>query len=195
MAHPRTVLLRSLATPAIALGVVAGTIGLTVVTGACGGAIDNSELFQEGASSSSGASGATPQPTSTPPSKPTATPPPAPTSSPPKPNDKPCVVSFKQDVLQLFDDYDCTSSACHGGNVNEPRISVNNPTATYQGLKNFKLSTGKAYVVVGATDPKTSGMSCNLRGECGVSMPVGDKLDAEELKIIDDWLACGAPLN
>jgi hypothetical protein len=193
MAHPRSVFLRSLATPAIALGVVAGTIGLTIVTGACGGAIDNGELFQEG--SSSGASGTTPTPTSTPPSKPTATPTPAPTSSPPKPNDKPCVVSFEKDVLQLFEDYDCTSSSCHGGNLNAPRITASNPTGTYQALKSFKLSTGKAYVAVGATDPKSSAMYCNLRGQCGVPMPIGDKLDEEELQVIDDWLACGAPLN
>jgi len=181
MAHrSRSALLVSLVAPAIGLAI------------ACGGAIDNGELFKGDEGSSSGSSGTTPTPTSRPTSGPTPQPVPVP---PPKPNDKPCVVSFEKEVMQLFENYDCSSAACHGSGLNRPQIDSDDPQLTYKTLVSFKTSGGKPYVAVGSTDPKSSGMYCNLRGDCGVRMPLGNKVDSADLKTLDTWLACGAPFN
>jgi hypothetical protein len=169
--------------------------GAVIVVAACGGAIDNGDLFQKDQGTTSGTSGGTPSPSPSPSSSPT-TAPPSPTPSPPKPATK-CAVSFKADVLALFAKHDCSALECHGGPAafNEPAIDTTNPQTAYKQITTFTLSTGKTYVAVGNTEPKASGMYCNFRGNCGTQMPLVDKLASQELDIIDAWLACGSPFN
>jgi hypothetical protein len=69
------------------------------------------------------------------------------------------------------------------------------PALTYKSLVGFTMSTGEPYVAIGSTDPKASGITCNLRGSCGTRMPIGGKLSSNQLAVIDSWLACGAPFN
>lgn len=163
-----------------------------VVIAACGGAVDNSDLFKKGSTTTS--SGGTPTATATA----TSTPPSLPTSSPPVPDPQPapaCQVSFATDVMQVFDQAGCADLQCHGGKLNEPAMDSTSPSLTYKSLTAFTMSTGEPYVALGTTVPKASGIFCNLRGNCGVRMPLGDKLTSKELTIIDSWLACGAPFN
>ena len=152
---------------------------------ACGGAVDSDNLFDKNA----GASGATPAPTTTPTNQPAQAPP----GTPPTPG-APCTVSFKKDVFKVLDDNKCSNIGCHGGLIVRPRIDLANSAATYQALTTHQIG-GKAYVAAGNADPKASGMFCNLRGDCGTAMPPGDELNSDDLKVIDGWLACGAPLN
>lgn len=74
-------------------------------------------------------------------------------------------------------------------------MDLTSPSLTYKSLTDFKSSNGQPYVSVGSTNPKASAISCNLRHQCGVGMPLGDKLGANQLDVIDTWLACGAPFN
>lgn len=163
-----------------------------VVIAACGGAVDNSDLFKKGSgtTSSGGAPTATATPTSTPPSLPTA--------SPPEPLPEPaptCQVSFATDVMLVVDQAGCADLQCHGGNINAPAMDSTSPSLTYKSITNYTMSTGEPYVALGTTVPKASGIFCNLRGNCGVRMPLGDKLTSKQLSVIDSWLACGAPFN
>jgi len=164
-----------------------------VVIAACGGAVDNSDLFKKGSgtTTSGGTPTATPTATSTPPSLPTASPP------VPQPQPAPaCDVSFATDVMQVFDQAGCSDASCHGASLNAPEIDPTSPALTYKTITSFTLSSGEAYVALGTTVPKASGMFCNFRGNCGVRMPLGgDKLTSKQLSIMDTWLACGAPFN
>ncbi|MDB4936989.1 MAG: hypothetical protein JWP87_3961 [Labilithrix sp.] len=168
--------------------------GIAIMAVACGGAIDSDDLFGKGQGTTSGTSGGTTTPAPT--TSATTSPTPAPVPPTPKPTTK-CDVSFKQDVLDVFANAKCSTAACHGppATLNEPGIDANSAPFTYKTITTFKLSTGQPYVVVGSTDPKASGMYCNLRGDCGARMPVGDKLSSNDLDVIDTWLACGAPFN
>jgi hypothetical protein len=169
-------------------------LSVVVVAAACGGAVENADLFEGGQQqgSSSGASGTSPTPTGSGTTSPTPSPP-TPT---PKPNQK-CDVNFQDDVIGVFDNNGCSAIACHGGPrpLNPPRIDGADPTETYQAITAYRIS-GKPYVMVGGTDPKASAIYCNFRGDCGTRMPIGrDKLSSEDLQTIDEWLACGAPFN
>ena len=167
-------------------------LGLVVVA-ACGGAVDNSDLYSKGGgqtASSGGAPTATATATATPPSAPTTTP----QVPPPTPAAK-CGVSFSTDVMQVFVHTGCTANGCHKGNFNDPPMDASSPSSTYKSLTNFTLSNGKPYVAVGNTNPKASMIFCNLRNQCGAGMPIGGKLDSTQLDVIDTWLACGAPFN
>src|SRR4051812_7727237 len=153
------------------------SLGLVVVVvgAACGGAIDNTDLFNKD-QGTSGSSGATPTATATTTPTPTATGGPVPAPTPqPKP-DPACVVSFSKNVMTVLVENGCTNTMCHGGGTpyNEPGISANDAALTYKNLVTFTLSTGKRYVVVGNTAPKASGIFCNLRSNCGVGMPPGE---------------------
>ncbi len=158
---------------------------------ACGGAVDNSDLFKKNGttSSSGGTPTATPTATSTPPSGPTANPP------PPPPAPTTCDVSFAADVTLVLQQAGCGGLACHNGGINRPTVDPTSPSLTYKSLTTFTMSTGDPYVAVGDPDPKASGMFCNLRGDCGVRMPLGGRLTSKQLAVIDSWLACGAPFN
>lgn len=163
-----------------------------IVGAACGGAVDNSDLFKKsnGTTTTSGGT-----PTATPTA--TATPQPTTTSTPipqPKP-DPQCGVSFATDVMQVFDQAGCASNACHGGGVNAPEMDQTSPSLTYKSLVGFTASNGDPYVAAGSADPMASAISCNLRGGCGPRMPIGGKLNSNQLSIIDAWLRCGAPFN
>jgi hypothetical protein len=112
----------------------------------------------------------------------------------------PCSASFATQVMQIFVDRSCSNSSCHGGQLprNEPSIDPTNLYATWNGFRAFTLSIGRPYVTRVPGDPTASGMSCNLRGECGVSMlPLigGTPLTPADAATIDAWLACGAPFN
>lgn len=172
---------------------LASALSGSMILAACGGAIDNGDLYKkdQGSASSSGASGSTPAPTATA----TTLPAPGPPSSPPKPAPK-CEFSFQADVLTVFVQANCTNANCHGGPLprNLPRIDASDPASTYKEFLAFRTSNGKPYVVM-STNPSASAMSCNLRASCGVAMPPNDKLSPKELAVIDGWLACGAPLN
>lgn len=164
-----------------------------VVVAACGGAVDNSDLYKKSGGTTT-TSGGTPTATATA----TANPPTAPTMLPPVPQPKPdpkCGVSFSTDVMQVFAQTGCMSTGCHKGNINDPEMDATSPALTYKSLVSFTLSNGQPYVAVGTTSPKSSSISCNLRHQCGVGMPLGDKLDSNQLDVIDQWLACGAPFN
>lgn len=169
-------------------------LAASTMLAACGGAIDNTDLYKKDQGSTTSSSGSTPAPTAT------ATPlpePGPPIPLPPKPLPK-CDVSFQKDVLVVFASTGCSSEACHGGANprNEPRIALADPPAViYKTLTNFTMSNGQTYVVPQSTSPKSSGISCNLRGACGVPMPIANKLSSKQLNVIDDWLSCGAPLN
>jgi hypothetical protein len=167
---------------------------LVIAVAACGGAINNEELFQKDDQTASGTptpgGSASPSPTSSPTTAPTNVTPPT-----PKPSTK-CDVSFKNDVIGVLAAAKCSTITCHGGPApfNQPGIDTDSAPSAYKTLTSFKLS-GKAYVAVGSTDPKASAIRCNLRGDCGTSMPPGDRLPSADLDVIDAWLACGAPFN
>lgn len=111
-----------------------------------------------------------------------------PPSSPPPEPAPPCAASFRRDVLPAFDRAGCTMTSCHGGPnpPSPPRIDGAAPRATYESLVAFRLSDGQPY---------RTAMACNLRGTCGVKMPLGGAIDPADLARIDAWLACGAPFN
>lgn len=116
-------------------------------------------------------------------------PPSDPPPDPSPPPAAPCAASFRLDVLPIFDRAGCSATACHGSPTppSPPRIDGAAPRATYDGFVAFRLSDGRSYL---------AGMDCNLRGTCGVKMPLGgDGLDAADLARIDAWLACGGPFN
>jgi hypothetical protein len=163
-----------------------------IVVAACGGAVDNTDLFKKsnGTTTTTGTPTATPTATSSP----TTLPPSTPTVPPTKP-DPQCGVSFAADVMQVFDQAGCASLACHGGEVNAPSMDQTSPALTYKSLINFTLSNGDPYVEIGNTDPKASSITCNLRGNCGTRMPLTGKLNSNQLSVIDGWIACGAPFN
>jgi hypothetical protein len=160
-----------------------------VVLAACGGAIDNGDLFSKDQGTSSGAPGATTTPTAT--AQPTASS--APKPSPPSAT---CGTSFKNDVMLVFQQTACSNLECHGGPLpkNPPRVDTLDAAATYKELLGFVLSDGSPYVVQ-SKDPKDSSLNCNLRDNCGVGMPIGRKISSKQLAVVDAWLACGAPFN
>ena len=191
--------------PSVLSARVLGSIGVGLLVAllaapACGGAIDN-ELNQKGGTSGSSGGGATtPVPTSSPTPQPT-TKPPVPTPVPqPDPNGK-CRVRFEKDVLDVFQQANCGNANCHGGSSprNEPTIDPTMPQLTYKAMVSFTLTNGQPYVVVGNPDPTASGLHCNLTGNgaiCGVAMPLPmTPLTKAQLALVDEWLACGAPLN
>ena len=163
-----------------------------IVAAACGGAVDNGDLFKknQGNTTSGGTPTATPTATSSPPSVPTVLPP----VPEPKP-DPQCAVSFTTDVMQVLSQTGCGNVQCHGAKLNEPAIDPTSPSLTYKAITAYTMSTGEPYVDVGNTDPGASGMFCNFRGACGPRMPIGGKLNSNQLKVMDAWLACGAPFN
>lgn len=168
-------------------------IPLALACASCGGAIDNSDPAKKSRDSASGASGG-PAATSDPPPSPSSTPFPEP--PPPLKPPAPCAVSFKKDVLlTVFANNGCATASCHGGvkPAADPRIDLSDAPATYKALVNYTMSDGQRYVATQVR--KSSGMSCNLRGACGVGMPIGGNLTPEELSVVDEWLGCGAPQN
>lgn len=115
----------------------------------------------------------------------------------------PCDVSFSKDVLGAFARATptCTQSVCHGGPtpLNQPRIDTADGPSTWTRFTQFQLDD-KFYVNPCSTDPKGSGMLCNLLsaddpGACGVHMPQSGQLAADDLAIVEKWLKCGAPNN
>ena len=104
-------------------------------------------------------------------------------------------MSFAADVTLVLQQAGCGGLACHNGGINQPTVDPTSPSLTYKSLTTFTMSTGDPYVAVGDPDPKASGMFCNLRGDCGVRMPLGGRLTSKQLAVIDSWLACGAPFN
>lgn len=167
-------------------------LALALAAAACGGAIDNSELFQKEQGTSSG--GSTPAPTAT--GTATSSPPSRPVPQPPQPNDQPCAVSFKKDVLNVLSSTGCSSVQCHGAPtfVNQPNIDPAQSALTYKNLIAYEID-GRPYVAMGSKDPDDSSITCNLRGDCGTRMPLGDKLSGKQLDVIEEWLSCGAPFN
>ena len=169
----------------------AAVLGIALVAAACGGAIDNGDLFQKEQGTSSGGT-TSPSPTGSAPSSPPGTPVPQPTP----PNGRPCTVSFKKDVLDVLSAGGCASAQCHGGPSfrNRPNIDPAQSLFTYKNLRAYEIE-GVPYVAIGSTDPDDSSITCNLRGACGTRMPLGDKLSSTQLDVIGKWLSCGAPFN
>jgi hypothetical protein len=167
---------------------------IVVALAACGGAIDNTDLYTKD-QSSSGSSGR-PAPTGSSTSSPAPSPTPTVLPPPPAPPAPACKVSFTKDVMAVFVQTNCANAACHGGELGRsaPTINPQDPKGTYAELSAFQLSNGQTYIVPNGV-PKSSGLFCNLRGQCGVAMPIGDKLTSKQLDVVDAWLACGAPLN
>lgn len=166
-------------------------LGLALLAAACGGAIDNGDLFQK-EQGSSGSSGSTTTPTATA----TGNTPTAPPGKPTTPKDDTCAVSFQKDVMAVLVSAGCSALQCHGGptGLNQPQIDVKSAVLTYKNFVAFEID-GQPYVAVGSKDPEDSAMFCNFRGDCGPRMPIGDKLSSKQLDVMDRWLACGAPFN
>jgi hypothetical protein len=161
-----------------------------IVVAACGGAVENGDLFKKSGGTTSTSGGA---PTATATSTPGN-----PTQTPPVPQPKPtpqCAVSFATDVMHVFDQAGCAAVGCHASDVIPPAMDPTSPSLTYKSLSTFTMSTGDLYVTAGSPDPNASGITCNLRGGCGTRMPIGGKLNSKQLSVIDSWLACGAPFN
>jgi len=57
------------------------------------------------------------------------------------------------------------------------------------------MSDGRQYVSQSSADPRDSGIVCNLGGACGVRMPIGSQASNEDIALVEEWLACGAPNN
>lgn len=118
--------------------------------------------------------------------------------------DAACAVSFEADIFPVLDGTGkCASgSPCHGDGAGD--ITIQPDAASYLAvLKDISISTGK-YVV--PCEPENSQILCNLKvsdaadnphGECGKTMPITaqDGPTVDQLKAIEDWIACGAPEN
>lgn len=125
-------------------------------------------------------------------SAPSAPPDPPQPSEPPLPPLNPSCASFAQ-VLSDLDQLGCSASSCHGGGLNLPLIDPARPLETKRGFYAFLLSNGMRYVDFRSLDPSTSAIACNLRGTCGVPMPLGGAAPVATIDLIERWLACGAP--
>jgi len=122
-------------------------------------------------------------------------PPPPPLTPPPA---TPCGTSFRTTVMPTLQEHGCATSQCHGGASprNLPQIDPADPEGTWSRFHGFTLSNGQRYLAPTATIPAASAMHCHLRGECGTSMlGLASAFSPKELAEIDDWLACGAPLD
>jgi hypothetical protein len=112
-------------------------------------------------------------------------------SAEPRDPPAPGCASFDQ-VLSELDRLGCATSTCHGS-ANLPLIDAAKPLETERGFYAFVLSNGMRYVDFRSLDPKSSAIACNLRGSCGVAMPLGGTAPASTIDMIERWLACGAP--
>jgi hypothetical protein len=116
---------------------------------------------------------------------------PPPPSNPSTPSMRTSCTSFDQ-VLSELDRLGCGTSSCHGS-LNMPLIDAAHPLETKRGFYSFVMSNGMRYVDFRSLDPKSSAIACNLRGSCGVPMPLGGAAPPSTIDIVDGWLACGAP--
>jgi len=123
--------------------------------------------------------------------------------------DPTCAVKFEADVFPILDaTAKCATGAlCHGTDGSSPgglTLEAGNPDSYYDVLTSFVMESGDDYVV--ACDPGSSKLLCNLQasdgdnphGECGKApMPVSpaDAPTLAQIKVIEDWIACGAPNN
>lgn len=103
----------------------------------------------------------------------------------------PSCASFDR-VLSELQGLGCSANACHGADVSPPLIDPARPLETKRGFYAFVLSNGMRYVDFRSLDSKASAMACNLRGTCGVRMPLGGAAPESSIALIERWLACGA---
>lgn len=110
--------------------------------------------------------------------------------------------SWKDDIFGPIVDTNgagkCAAPGCHGVSGVEPLLVAGNAKDTRLALLNydFKNPTGP---YVSCVKPGDSKILCNLAqiGTCGSLMPkdVMPKLDETQIKLIEDWITCGAPDN
>jgi hypothetical protein len=112
-----------------------------------------------------------------------------------------CSVSYEKDVVPIFDRA-CSTSSCHG-NASVPSMPIGNPKLTWTNLSQFtNRGDGKLpYINPCSSDVKDSYILDNLGYDksrpkvAGVKMPFGPPLPNDEIKVIEEWVRCGAPLN
>lgn len=88
----------------------------------------------------------------------------------------------------------CGDKTCHGGTT-DPTIDTSTADKCLASLQKATV-TGKLLVTAdGGKDPNQDGLLCNLQGQCGSKMPQppGKDPTEEDLCLIQQWLAAGAP--
>jgi hypothetical protein len=112
-----------------------------------------------------------------------------------------CNVSYEKDIVPIFNQA-CSTSSCHGTTY-PPFMPSKEPKLTWSNLSDWKSRTSARlpYINVCSTDPKDSYILDNLGydktrpSEAGQRMPLGAPLPKEQVKLIEEWVRCGAPLN
>jgi hypothetical protein len=112
-----------------------------------------------------------------------------------------CSVSYEKDIVPIFNQA-CSTSSCHG-NTYQPIMPSKDPKLTWTNLSNWKSRTGAMlpYINVCSNEPKDSFILDNLGydkarpKEAGQRMPLGPPLPKDQIKLIEEWVRCGAPLN
>jgi hypothetical protein len=165
---------------------IAAVLAVVAFAAACGGRIETVTDTREARPEESAADTTEPAPAALPPPPPSS----PPSGGPAGPVPGSCA-TFDQ-VLWALDAVGCSASACHGS-LNLPLIDAARPLETKRGFYEFVLSNGMRYVDFRSLDPKSSAMACNLRGSCGVAMPLGGSAPEWTIDLVDRWLACGAP--
>jgi hypothetical protein len=125
--------------------------------------------------------------------------------------DPDCEVSFTDDLMPLFGDGvgACGASGCHASDIAGFAFPAD-AAGAHAALTEYVFQGSAPYVV--PCEPSESKLLCNLRvagtaappfGSCGSPMPkasvndsVSDRpLTADELTLVEAWIACGAPEN
>lgn len=113
-----------------------------------------------------------------------------------------CAVSFKSEILALFEASGCTSITCHGGTnpANPPRIDPKDPLGTYAGFAALKMTNGRLYINPCSAVPEEAAIADNLdpaaeSAERGVPMPQGSLGLEGAVQPLQTWLTCGSPNN
>ena len=113
--------------------------------------------------------------------------------------DPACTVKWRTDIhpkMKSGGAWNCGGTGCHVAGANDPTID-DDADATYLRLTK-KTTSSKPYLNPCSKDPSASSFACNTHatGTCASAMPpaAGLQNDADK-KLVNDWVACGAPKN
>jgi hypothetical protein len=118
----------------------------------------------------------------------------------------PCAVSFGDQIYPVLTTSCRGTGFCHGDTeFAASKFAVTTKSATYDATTTYSIDAGQNYVV--PCDPANSKILCNIvvpggdhGAACGKAMPPmgqepADGVDAAELDLLSQWIACGAPNN
>jgi hypothetical protein len=171
-------------------------IVLVALVFACGGKT-TSDLLGPSGQSSSGASGGT---SSGGASSGVVTDPPRVDAGSVCPSFGKCSVSYRDDIVPLFEETSCSYAGCHAEKA-QPLMPSKDPKQTWLNLSRFKNRNGLPYINPCSNDPDDSYILDNIdpsagrASQAGVAMPLGLPMDPKQVRLVEKWVKCGAPNN